>query len=189
MNQPKLNKDQIQKIALSIVGFIALVYVYLNFFLAPLAKSRVNMQKTIADLNAKIEASKTQIPKASNLEKQASSATARYAAFQALSPEGAPIAWFPPRMKLFFANQQIDKATVKLEGSSAFTQKELANWTRHSWQIDLPQTEFVTAGKAIAQLENTEPLLNITRFSMRAGTDNPQHQQVSLTASTAILKR
>lgn len=189
MNQSKLSKDQIQKIALSVIGFIALVYVYLNFFLAPLAKSRTAMQRQIADLQAKIETSRTEIPKAANLEKQASTATTRYAALEALSPEGAPIAWFPPRMKLFFANQQIDKATVKLEGSAAYPQTQLVNWTRYSWQIDLPQAQFAVAGKAIAQLENSEPLLNITRLSLRAGTDNPQYQQVNLTASTAILKR
>ena len=189
MNQSKLNKDQIQKIALSAIGFIALVYVYLNFFLAPLAKSRASMQGQIAALQAKIQASKTEIPKAANLEKQATTATTRYAAFQALSPEGAPIAWFPPRIKSFFAQQQIDKSTIKLEGSAAYSQAQLANWTRYSWQIDLPQAEFTVAGKAIAQLENSEPLLNITRLSLRAGTDNPQFQQVNLTASTAILKR
>jgi hypothetical protein len=189
MNQPKLSKDQIQKIALSALGFVALIYVYLNFFLAPLAKSRATMQKTIADVQSKIEASKTEIPKAANLEKQALTATTRYAAFQTLSPEGAPIAWFPPRMKLFFGNQQIDKATVRLDGSGAYPQAQLANWMRYSWQIDLPQTEFAAAGKAIAQLENSEPLLTITRLSVRAGSDNPQHQQVSLSAATAILKR
>jgi hypothetical protein len=189
MNQAKLSKDQIQKIALSVFGFIALVYVYLNFFLAPLAKSRATMQKTIADVQAKIEASKTEIPKADNLEKQATAATTRYAGLQALSPEGAPIAWFPPRMKLFFANQQIDKTTVKLDSSGAFPQTQLANWLRYSWQIDLPQTEFAVAGKAIAQLENSEPLLSVSRVTLRAGTDNPQYQQVSLTAATAILKR
>ena len=189
MNQSKLSKDEIQKIALSAVGFIALIYVYLNFFLAPLAKSRATMQKTIADLHSKIEASKTEIPKATHLEKQASTATARYAALQALSPEGAPIAWFPPRMKLFFANQQIDKTTVRLDSSGTYQQTQLANWLRYSWQIDLPQTEFSAAGKAIAQLENSEPLLSITRLSLRVGTDNPQYQQVSLTAATAMLKR
>ncbi len=189
MNQSKLTKDQIQKLVLSALGFVALVYVYLNLFLAPLAKSRATMEKTIAELHKKIDSAKTEIPKAATLERQASSATSRYATFQALSPEGAPIAWFPPRMKLFFANQQIDKSTVKLEGNSAYPQTQLANWIRYSWQIDLPQTDFATAGKAIAQLENSEPLLSISRLSMRAGSDNPEYQQGNLTTSTAILKR
>ena len=40
MKPKKLNKDQIQKIVLSALGFIALIYCYFNFFLGPLNKSR-----------------------------------------------------------------------------------------------------------------------------------------------------
>lgn len=189
MNQQKFSKDQIQKICLSVIGFFALLYVYFNFFLAPLTKSRTGMQHQIEELRAKIDASQTEIPKAANLEHQAASATQRYAALQALTPEGAPIAWFPPRMKVFFANQQIEKSSVKLDSSSVFAQKELADWTHYLWQLDLPQTDFATAGKAIAQLENTEPLMSVRRISMRASTENPEFQQVSLTADSAILKR
>ena len=78
---------------------------------------------------------------------------------KALSPEGAPIAWFPPRMKLFFANRSIDKATVRAGQQCALQgSRRLAEWTKHVWQIDLPQTISSTTGKAIADLENTEPL-------------------------------
>ncbi|MDQ6861322.1 MAG: hypothetical protein M3032_09220 [Verrucomicrobiota bacterium] len=189
MTQPKFSKAEIQKIALSGIGFIALIYVYLNFFLAPLAKSREATEKTIAEVRAKIDASQTEIPKATNLERLASTATARYSMLQGLAPEGAPIAWFPPRMKLFFANQHIEKIGVKLDTSGAFTQKELGEWARYVWQLDLPTSDFATVGKAIAELENTEPLLNISRVSIHAGTDNPEFQQVALTASTAFFKR
>ncbi len=189
MNQPKFSKDQIQKIALSGVGFIILVYVYLNFFLAPLAKSRTTMERSIADLRTKIDSSTSEIPRATNLERQASSATTRYATLQALAPDGAPIAWFPPRMKQFFSNQQIEKSAVKLETNVAYPAAELATWAHYSWQIDLPQTDFSTVGKAIAQLENSEPLLSISRLSLHAAADNPEFQQAALTASTAIYKR
>ncbi|HEY0368706.1 MAG TPA: hypothetical protein VGC85_03845 [Chthoniobacterales bacterium] len=189
MSQQKLSKDQIQKIALSVVGFIALIYVYLNFFLAPLAKSRAVMEKTIADLHVKIDASKSEIPKATNLERQASNATSHYAALQALTPEGAPIAWFPPRVKVFFANEGIDKVTTKLDSNAPFPQKELSGWARYVWQIDLPQTDYATAGKAVADLENAEPLLSVTRLSIRGTGDNPEFQQVALAVSSAILKR
>ena len=127
--------------------------------------------------------------KATNLEKQATDATARFTSFKASSTEGAPIAWFPPRMKTFFANQQIEKSTVRLESSNPYKQPELAEWSRYAWTIELPQTDFVTLGKALAQLENSEPLLAVTRLSIKAMADDPQFQQVNLTANTAILKR
>ena len=41
--------------------------------------------------------------KTANLENQAKEATGRYEALKATTAEGAPIAWFPPKMRTFFA--------------------------------------------------------------------------------------
>lgn len=185
----KMSKDEIQKLALSVIGFIILVYCYFNFFLGPLNRTRVSAERSIDDLQGKLGSSKNEMLKAANLEKEATTATARFATFKNLSPEGAPIAWFPPRMKLFFANQKIDKVSTRLEGATAFKQPELADWTRHNWNIDLPQTDFATVGAALAELENSEPLLLISKLTIKAETDDPQFQQVSLVASNAIIKR
>ncbi|PZR74069.1 MAG: hypothetical protein DLM73_08885 [Chthoniobacterales bacterium] len=189
MKDFKLSKDQIKKLALSTIGFFVLVYVYLSFFLGPLNSNSDKMLATIAVLQDKVANSKNEMGKATNLERQAGTATTRFAALKALSPEGAPIAWFPPRMKAFFANQSIDKSTARLETSVAFTEPELAGWTRYNWMIELPQADYSTLGKAVAALENGEPLLSINRINIRALPEDPQFQQVSLTVSTAILKR
>jgi hypothetical protein len=92
-------------------------------------------------------------------------------------------------MKAFFANQEIDKATARLETSSAFKETDLASWMRYNWLLELPQADFATLGKAVAALENSEPLLSITRISIKALPEDPQFQQVTLSASTAMLKR
>jgi hypothetical protein len=189
MKQLKLSKDQIKKLMLSSIGFIVLVYVYFSFFLGPLNTSRDTTLASIDDFQNKVANSKNELTKASNLEKQATTATTRFAALKALSPEGAPIAWFPPRMKTFFANQEIDKTTVRLETSATFKEPDLANWLRYNWMIELPQADFSTLGKAVAALENSEPLLSIIRINIRALPEDPQFQQVSFTASTAMLKR
>ncbi len=185
----KLTKDQLQKVILSAIGFAILVYVYFTFFLGPLNKSRASMLGSITDLQKKLGDSKNEMRKSATLEAQAKTATTRFAALKALSPEGAPIAWFPPRMKTFFATQDIDKATARLDSSSAFKQPELAEWMKYVWQIDLPQTDFGALGKAVASLENTEPLLSISRLSLKAAAEDPQHQQTLLSVSTVIVKR
>ena len=187
--QVKLSKDQIQKLILSAMGFVVLIYVYFNFFLGPLNSSRDTILGQIDELQTKVANSKSEMTKTSKLEQQADASTKRFAALKALSPEGAPIAWFPPRMKTFFANQEIDKATARLENSVAFKETDLANWIRYSWLLDLPQADFSTLGKAVAALENAEPLLSITRISIKALPEDPQFQQVTLTASTAMVKR
>jgi len=187
--QVKLSKDQIQKLMLSTIGFFVLIYVYFSFFLGPLNASRDSMLAEIDGLQGKSASSKSELIKTSNLEKQANASTKRFAALKALSPEGAPIAWFPPRMKTFFANQQIDKATVRLENSVAFKETDLANWMRYNWALELPQADFSTLAKAVAALENTEPLLSIIHINIKAMPEDPQFQQVTLSASTAIVKR
>lgn len=185
----KLTKDQMQKLGLSALGFVVLIYVYFSFFLGPLNRSRASMQAKINELQEKLASSKGEMNKASNLDRQASAATTRFAALKAMSPEGAPIAWFPPRMKTFFANQQIDKAIARLDNNIEFKQPELIAWARYNWFIDLPQADYGTLGKAIAELENAEPLLSIARLSIHAVPEDAQFQQASISVATIIEKR
>ena len=189
MNLPKFSKDQIKKLALSAMGFVVLLYVYFTFFLGPLQKSRGSTLAQIAELQKKIEGSKGEMPKAANLERQAKDATTRFAALKSLTPDGAPIAWFPPRMKTFFANQQIDKAVARLESTTNFKQPELSSWSKYNWLIELPQADFAALGRTIADLENTEALLAITKLNIHVVPNESQFQQVGIAATTVIEKR
>jgi hypothetical protein len=184
-----LPKDQVKKIALSSVGFVFLLYVYFTFFLGPLNRSRGVMLAAMKDTQAKLDSSKGEMTKASTLEQQAKAATIRFAALKALNSEGAPIAWFPPRIKVFFANAQIDKANARLENNVSFKEPELAAWLKYSWVIDLPQADYATLGKAIADLENAEPLLSVTKLSIHALPEQPQFQKVDILATNIIQKK
>jgi hypothetical protein len=185
----KLNRDQIQKIVLSIMGFIFLLFVYSHFFLGPLNRSRNTMLATIKDKQSKLDSSKGELAKAATLEQQAKNATVHFTALKGSSPEGAPIAWFPPRMRLFFANQHIDKAVARMDSTSSFKEPELASWFKYTWVIDLPQTDYSTAGKAIAELENAEPLMSITKLTIRSLAEQPQFQQVAVNTAIYIPKK
>jgi hypothetical protein len=184
-----LKKEQIKKISLSAMGFVVLVYVYFSFFLGPLNHSRDTMLGAIQDKQAKLDSSKDEMSKAATLEHQAKAATVRFAALKALNAEGAPIAWFPPRIKVFFANEQIDKAVARLENSTTFKEPELASWMRYNWLIDIPQTDYSAVGKAIADLENAEPLLSITKITIHSQAEQGEFQTVDLVASNFIQKK
>lgn len=184
-----LTSDQIKKLFLSAMGFVVLLYVYFTFFLGPLQKSRDGALAEIDQTQKKIDGSKGEMAKANNLERQAKDATARFTALKSLTPDGAPIAWFPPKMKTFFANQQIDKAVARLESNTNFKQAELANWIKYNWLIELPQADFVALGKSIADLENAEPLLSITKLSIHVMPADNQFQRVGIAATTVIEKR
>ncbi|MBA3542997.1 MAG: hypothetical protein H0T83_00920 [Chthoniobacterales bacterium] len=185
----KFNKDQIQKIILSTLGFIGLIYCYFNFFLGPLNKSREAMTASIADVDSKTASSKAEMRKTANLEMQAKEATGRYEALKRTTADGAPIAWFPPKMRTFFSDRSIDKVTARLESSGDFSEPELSDWTKDTWAVELPATGYSDLGKAIAELENSEPLLAIQRVTIHAVPEEPQFQQVSLSALTALLKK
>ena len=189
MKIPKLSSDQIKKLALSAMGFVFLLYVYFTFFLGPLQKSRDSTLEQINDLQKKIDGSKGEMAKAGNLERQAKDATARFSALKALTPDGAPIAWFPPRMKTFFSSEHMDKAVARLESNTSFKQPELAGWSKYNWLIELPQADFVALGKSIADLENAEPLLSITKLSVRVVPNESQFQQIGIAATMVIQKR
>jgi hypothetical protein len=189
MNLPKLSKEQIKKLSLSAMGFVFLLYVYFTFFLGPLQRARASTLDQIADRQSKIDSSKSEVTKATNLERQAKDAMARFAALKALTPEGAPIAWFPPRMKTFFASEGLDRAVARLESNTTFKQTELAAWTKYNWLIELPQADFAALGKSIAELENTQPLLSITKLTIHVSPESPQFQQVAIAATTVIEKR
>jgi hypothetical protein len=189
MNLPKFSSDQIKKLALSAMGFVFLLYVYFTFFLGPLQKSRDSTLAQINELQTKIDGSKGEMTKAAGLERQAKDATTRFASLKALTPDGAPIAWFPPRIKTFFANEQIDKAVARLESNVSFKQAELAGWTKYNWLIDLPQADFAALGKSIADLENAEPLLSISKISIHVLPNESQFQQVGVAATMVIEKR
>jgi len=189
MTRIKLNKDQIQKIFLSTLGFIGLLYCYFTFFLGPLNRSRESMTAEIADMQKKTISSKDELKKTAKLELQAKEATGRYEALKRTTAEGAPIAWFPPKMRSFFAKYGIDKASARLESSTDFKQPEMADWIKDTWAIELPESEYGDLGKAIADLENTEPLLAIERLVIHAVPDQAQAQQVSLFTQTALYKK
>jgi hypothetical protein len=182
-------KEKIKKISLSAMGFVVLVYVYFSFFLGPLNRSRDTMLAAMKDKQAKLSSSKDEMAKATTLEHQAKAATTRFAALKGLNAEGAPIAWFPPRIKVFFANAHLDKAVARLENSTTPKDPELAGWMKYNWVIDIPQADYSAAGKAIADLENAEPLLSITRLTIRAQADQSEFQSVDLVATNFIQKK
>jgi hypothetical protein len=75
---------------------------------------------------------------------------------------------------------------ARLLTSASAKDRALADWTKYSWQINLPETDYGTFGKAIADLENAEPLLCVNRVSIHTVASDPALQQVELVATNNI---
>ena len=180
----KLGKDEIQKLALSALLLAGLLYCYFALLLAPLSATEVKARKEMATLEPQIAEAKKQIQKAGQIEKQAPASQALLAGLKSRIPEGAPIAWFPPRIADFFKRQGIDRAMTRYNAESL--EKDLPGFRRLTWAVDLPKVEFVSLGAALAALENEEPLLQVTTVSVEANKDEPQYQHATLVVATIV---
>ncbi len=184
-----MSKDQKKKIMLGGIGLAVLVYVYFTFFIGPLNRTRADIASQIVTTQEKTASSKADIEKARKIEQRAQASLDRSASLRTLNPGGAPIAWFPPRLKTFLASQHVDRASIRLESKEPVKETELDNWQRYSWLVDVPLADYHSFGRALADLENTEPLLTITRVRIHTAADDPEMQQITFAATTLIEKR
>lgn len=180
----KFDNDEIKKIILSSMLFIGVIYCYFTFLLGPLNRSEKLAHTSLSTIEPQMIEAKKQIAKTAELEKNAPAAQQKLEQIKKLIPEGAPVAWFPPRMADFFKRQGFDKAVTRLNGEAE--EKDLTGFRKLTWAIDLPKVEFVPLGLALAALENEEPLLEVTNVTMDASKEEPQFQHATLIVSTLV---
>jgi hypothetical protein len=180
----KLTKDEIQKIVLAGMILAIVLYVYSTMLLGALTQREAGANNEINDLQPKVKTAEKQIAATRGLEQNSAQVTERLFEIKSLIPNGAPVAWFPPKMTDFFKRQGITKSSIKLTGDSASA--SLSGFKNLAWSIDLPQTNFVPLGLAIAALENENPLLEINSLQVDAGTENPGAQHATLTINTIV---
>jgi hypothetical protein len=180
----KLGKDEIQKLVLGVLLLFGLVYSYFDMLLGPLVQRVETARKGVKALGPEIVSAKAQIEKSRQAELNAPNATMTMRQVEAMIPEGAPVAWFPTRMTEFFKKLGIDKASTRMTGEGP--EKELPGFRRISWGLDLPKVEFVPFGRAIAALENEEPLLEISAMQIDTSRDDVETQHASLTVNNLV---
>jgi hypothetical protein len=179
----KLDSEQIKKIFAALLVLALLLYAYFEFLLGPLDKTRMDATNGIASLEPQIADAKKQISRTAGLEKEAPKATAFLTNLRNSIPDGAPIAWFPPKMAEFFKSHGIEKCTTHLVSDGA---DSMPGFRRLVWSIDLPRVEFIPLGTAISNLENNEPLLNILNVTVDATREDAQYQHATLVVATLV---
>lgn len=179
-----LAKDEVQKIILSSLLLIGLLYVYFSLLLGPLKARENRALQAQKAIEPSIAAAQTQLAKVQELEAKAPATNKTVEQIKALVPEGAPVAWFPPRMNDFFKRHGIERCTVRM--NNEFPDKEMPGFRRILWAIDLPRVEFVPLATAIAELENEEPLIEIMNLRIETVLDDPQFQRAVLTVSSTV---
>lgn len=180
----KLGKEELQKIGLSVILLAALLYGYFNLLLGPLDTQEKSYRDTITDLGPKITRANGVIKAAHVLEKNAPAVNGTLDQIKSFIPEGAPVAWFPPRIAEFFKRQGIEKCTAHQGGESV--DKDLPGFKKLMWTIDIPRVEVVPLAIAIAALENENPLWEITNLQIEASKETPQYQSAHIVVLTIV---
>ena len=177
-------KEEIEKLVLLLLVLLAGLYLYVHMLLAPLGVQERNHLKAIQDLTPKIEAAKNQISTTRALESKVPEATKEMAFITENNPKGAPLAWFPPRLNQFLSERAIPKAVVRLVDEPA--DSDLAGFRQFKWKVELPATDVMTLGKAMAALENQEVLLEVSSLQIEVFAQEPLRQRAVLNLTTWI---
>ena len=180
----KFTKDEIQKIVLLALMLVGFLYVYFNMMIGGITANEAKKRGIIGDLTPKIAEARKQIKRTQDLEAQAGEVSETLEEVKGMIPEGAPIAWFPPKIVDYFKRQGIEKTTTSLVGEVG--DPELEGFRKLKWTITLPKVAYNKLGIAVAGLENELPLLEITQVQIDPAKDDPVSQSAVLNVVTIV---
>ena len=177
---PKLARDQIQKCCLSLIGLAILVYCYFTLILGPLAHNKEASLAAIADTENKIADGKKIISGSLAVEKSASESLAKAKARESFFPSGAPVAWFPPKIKAHFAAGGIEVGSIRSINLAPLKEPAAKGYSMSDWSIEIPRADFLALCGNLARIENEEPFLRFTAVRIHALAEDPSSQAVTL---------
>lgn len=180
----KLNKDQKQKIALGSMLLVGVVYAIIEFLISPVSLRRQAANKDTEALEPKIQMARAQIAKTKGLQAKLPDAEKLLAQVGGMIPEGAPMAWFPPRLTEYFRRQGIDKVTARL--NTEVVEKELTGYKRINWGVEFPRVDFLAFARGVAEMENGEPLLEIQSLELEVSRDEQSFQRANLIINNLV---
>lgn len=183
----KLNKEQIQKVALGVLLAVGGLFGYFSQMLGPLSVREMKAQKEIAALEPKIAKAKSQIARTRAVETgdpHAEEANRVQAVMREKIPDAPPVAWFPTRMENFLKQHGIAKPVF--HAASERKNPGFQGFDEIDWPIELPQTGFAALGRALAALENHEGLMQITGLQIKPATKDPEVHYAQITVSTLV---
>jgi hypothetical protein len=180
----KLDKEQKQKIALGAMLLVGVVYGFIEFLISPVSTAREAAVTNTNALEPKIQMARAQIAKTEGLKAKLPDADKLIAQVSAMIPDGAPVAWFPPRVTEYFRRQGIDKVSARL--NSEVVEKELTGYKRINWGVEFPRVDFIAFARAVSEMENGEPLLEIQGVELEVSRDEVSFERGNLNVNNLV---
>lgn len=165
---------------------VALIYAYFEFGLGPLNRKREAAQREITALGPKIADADKKIKARDALKAKVPSAEAFLAAVDKMIPEGAPVAWFPTLVGDYFKAKDGERVSTRLLNET--NDAAVEGYHRIQWTIEIPKTDLIEFGGALANFENQQPLVDCPSLIVEFDKDEPQFQRISLNVTNSIRK-
>jgi hypothetical protein len=181
-----MSKDDKQKIFLSGLMGIAIIYAYFEFGLGPLKLKQENAQKEITALEPKITVANKQILSRDSLKAKVPQAELLLTQIDQMIPEGSPVAWFPTLVGDFFKSQGNERVTTRLV--SNVDDPMLDGYRRINWNVEIPKADALQTVSVLAEFENQQPLVETPSVLIEFIKEEPQFQKVTLTFSNSVKK-
>ncbi len=182
----KLSKDQWQKVILSTMLLMFTIYCYFQFLLNPLTNGAIAAEAESVSLEKQISEANVKMRGFNELKAKAVEAGELVTQVNAFIPNGAPIAWFPPRMRNFFDRQGLKNIVVRLRNTDRPEPELAKSFINGNWNFEVPRAGFFPLGIAITGLENEEFLLEITDLRLVTRADDPEVLSVTIDALTLL---
>jgi len=182
-----MNQETIKKFA-ALGAFVLIgLYGYFSLLLGPLNEQEEKARKDIARLQPLVTAAEKEIAKTRTLEHSDPTAVKARQLLETLDatiPGGAPIAWFPQRLKEFFASHGVRSFNSQLQDETV--DNTLPGFKVSRWQISINQIRFSEMGNVLAALENHEGLAQISSLEIGTNLANPEQQSLRFELSTLV---
>ncbi len=163
-----------------VIFFIIVVFAFFNFLISPISTQKQTLASNVTTLEKQVREAKQQITATQTLEVKSAAAIDTIDRANELIPEGAPIAWFPPRIERHFAAHEIPGASARLVNSSTPIEKGLATYNQMEWSLNISKVDFLRFAIALAGLENEHPLLEITALRISTDAEDPALQNIEM---------
>ena len=183
----QMDAEKRNKVILGGLIICVVLYGLWTYFVEPTSKSLVSSEAAITQIQTDLRKAKATISRIDELGKKLAAAAELESKMFSGQPEGAPVAWLPPRLEAFFARQGV-RCVAKSSGDPKPLSPDAAELQVYSWMVEFTRVDFLKFGAALAAFETSQPLFVISEVQINHSPDEPEFQNVTLQIQN-IIKR
>lgn len=179
-----MDKEQIQKIVIAVIGVIVAYYVCFSMIIWPAqmkmesnAKAVEKLQKEIRTAEGKIN----QVKLAEN-EQDANGKMVEY--FKSLMPNEPPKTFYPPEINKIFKDQNVQISQPLVSSIPANFSDITGDFARYGWVFGIGEITYHDFGRLQAEIENKNSLWEFAEIEITANPTSEEKHSVKMVMGT-----